>query len=690
LGMQKYLKELHPSSIEDLIAMNALYRPGPMDYIPDFIDRKHGRMPITYDIPVMEKYLKDTYGITVYQEQVMLLSRQLANFTRGESDQLRKAMGKKIKEEMDRLKGKFIEGAQAQGLDGKKSGELFELILHFASYGFNKSHAAAYTYVTFQTAYLKTYYPAEFMAALITSEETNADKISRYIDECKRLDIAILPPSVNKSAKEFSVVSEGGKDAIIYGLGAIKGVGGAAIENILEEQAKGEFKDIDDFVSRVDNFKVNKKVFESLIKSGSFDSFGLTRKMMLNNLDNIVEACKNAATIKKNAAESLFGDDESMGTVKTNLVNDSSELELKTKLKFELESVGIYLSGHPLDEYREQISKIRYTLSDKFDELPENGEMLLVGKIEDLTTRISKKNGKKMGTIEMLDLYGTVEIAVFDRQLGAVESMSPDERDLPHVFKVRYSKDGQFMRINLDKILSLEEAANMDFSHPLEKFKEQIEQIKHTPSKDFGKIDKTSEILVVGKISEAAKIVSKKTGREFMMLSIMDLFSTFKVAAFDPEMSLVENLTDEQREAPLAFKVRYSRDDQGARINLIDVVSLEDARDMNFQSRSFRQRKSENGNYQGGRQGGLAGENRAKRELEDLVLELNLDEANKEIIAQIYRAAIGEHRAAADKNNKRLIIRIKDAQEGRALVYTTEFIVGDGFEERALGLKQAV
>ena len=246
------------------------------------------------------------------------------------------------------------------------------------------------------------------------------------------------------------------------------------------------------------------------------------------------------------------------------------------------------------------------------------------------------------------------------------------------------------MRINLDKILSLEEAANMDFSHPLEKFKEQIEQIKHTPSKDFGKIDKTSEILVVGKISETAKIVSKKTGREFMMLSIMDLFSTFKVAAFDPEMSLVENLTDEQREVPLAFKVRYSRDDQGARINLIDVVSLEDARDMNFQSRSFRQRKSENGNYQGGRQGGLAGENRAKRELEDLVLELNLDETGKDIITQIYRAAIGEHRAAADKNNKRLIIRIKDAQEGRALVYTTEFIVGEGFEERVLGLKQAV
>ena len=192
----------------------------------------------------------------------------------------------------------------------------------------------------------------------------------------------------------------------------------------------------------------------------------------------------------------------------------------------------------------------------------------------------------------------------------------------------------------------------------------------------------------MGKISEAAKIVSKKTGREFMMLSIMDLFSTFKVAAFDPEMSLVENLTDEQREAPLAFKVRYSRDDQGARINLIDVVSLEDARDMNFQSRSFKQRKEASGaSYQNGQ---ASSESRGKRELENLVLELNLDETGKDLITQIYRAAIGEHRAAADKNNKRLIIRIKDAQEGRTLVYTTEFIVGEGFEERALGLRQAV
>ena len=191
--------------------MLSLYRPGPMDLIPDFIKRKHGLEPITYIFPELQPILEPTYGVIVYQEQVMQIVQTIGGFSLGGADLVRRAMGKKIKEEMDRLKGKFIEGAEAQGLDGKKADELFELILHFASYGFNKSHAAAYTYVTFQTAYMKTYYPAEFMAALITSEETNADKISRYIDECKRLDIAILPPSVNKSAKEFSVVSEGAR-----------------------------------------------------------------------------------------------------------------------------------------------------------------------------------------------------------------------------------------------------------------------------------------------------------------------------------------------------------------------------------------------------------------------------------------------------------------------------------------------
>lgn len=689
-GMQKVGVEMKPDCFEDIIAMISLYRPGPMDLIPDFIKRKHGREPITYIFDELQPILEPTYGVIVYQEQVMQIVQTIGGFSLGGADLVRRAMGKKIKEEMDRLKGQFIDGAVAQGLDGTKADTLFDLILQFASYGFNKSHAAAYTYVTFQTAYLKTYYPAEFMAALITSEENNVDKISTYIDECKRLDIAILPPSVNKSAKEFSVVEQDGKAAIIYGLGAIKGVGGAAIENILEEQQKGEFSSLDNFVSRVDNFKVNKKVFESLIKSGSFDSFGLTRKMMLNNIDNIVEACKNAATIKKNAAESLFGDDENMGSVKTNLVFDASELEPRVKLKYELESVGIYLSGHPLDEFREQISSLNYTLSNKFDELAESGEILLVGKIEGISTRISKKNGKKMGTLELLDLHGSVEISLFDRSISQVEMMSDDEREIPHAFKVKYNKDGQFVRITLDSILTLDEARDLDFSHPLEKFKEQILAISHTRSSEFGKFDKATELLVIGKIKNISSITSKKTGKEFKMLEIIDLDGIFKIAVFDNEIGLIDNLSEEQKEQPLALKVKYSRDESGSKINLITILSLEDAKDANFQAKEFKAKR----NY-------LSSENRTfnsnesqiylnatKNIVGDLILNLELANLSKDAVTEIYKAAIGEHRNVG--GNKRLVIKIINKQSLEVMIYKTEFVVSDGFTDKLSMLGVAV
>ncbi|MGP1486088.1 MAG: DNA polymerase III subunit alpha [Campylobacter sp.] len=685
-GMQKVGAEMKPDCFEDIIAMISLYRPGPMDLIPDFIKRKHGLEPITYIFDELKPILEPTYGVIVYQEQVMQIVQTIGGFSLGGADLVRRAMGKKIKEEMDRMKGKFIEGAQAQGLDGAKADKLFDLILQFASYGFNKSHAAAYTYITFQTAYLKTYYPAEFMAALITSEENSADKISTYIDECKRLDIEILPPSVNKSSKEFSVVEQNGKDAIIYGFGAIKGVGGAAIENILEEQQKGEFASLDDFVSRVDNFKVNKKVFEGLIKSGSFDSFGFTRKTLLNNIDSIVEACKNAAIIKRNAAESLFGDDDSMSNVKINLINDGKELDIKVKLKFELESVGIYLSGHPLDEYKEKISSIKHTASNEFDALPESGEAILVGKIEDITTRISKKTGKKIGTIEVLDMHGTMEIAVFDRELSMVDALSEEQKDIPYAFKVRYSKDGQFNRLNLISMFSLEEAQKMDFSHPLEKFKDQIEAIKHTSSSDFGKLDKTSEILVVGKISEIANITSKKTGRNFMMLDVMDLKGSFKVAVFETEMSLIENLSDEQKESPLALKVRYSRDEQGARINLITIFSLEDAKDANFQTKVFKAKKpridSENGFK--------AQSQILQDRLEKMVVEFDINELNKDDIIAIYKAAIGEHNAGVNSSSRYLVIKIINKEQKNAMIYDTKLAVGNDFVSKIQQLRVAV
>ncbi|MDE7388183.1 MAG: DNA polymerase III subunit alpha, partial [Muribaculaceae bacterium] len=271
-GMQKYLRELRPSTFEDLIAMNALYRPGPMDYIPDFINRKHGRAPIEYDIPIMEKYLKDTYGVTVYQEQVMLLSRLLANFTRGESDTLRKAMGKKLIDKMNHLKGKFMEGGQANGHDPKVLDKIWKDWEKFASYAFNKSHATCYSWVAFQTAYLKANYPAEYMAAVLSRNITDLTKLTGFMDECKAMKISVKGPDVNESISRFGVNSRGD---IRFGLAAIKGIGVNVVDGILRERnANGPFSSIYDFVERVDtSCGLNRRVIENLALAGAFDCF---------------------------------------------------------------------------------------------------------------------------------------------------------------------------------------------------------------------------------------------------------------------------------------------------------------------------------------------------------------------------------------------------------------------------------
>ena len=506
-GMRKLGTSLRPDCFEDIVAMLALYRPGPMEsgMLDDFVKRKHGEAEITYAFKELEPILAPTYGVIVYQEQVMQIVQAIGGFSLGGADLVRRAMGKKIKEEMDRLKGEFVKGAEAKGLNGQKADDLFELIVKFAGYGFNKSHSAAYAYVTFQTAYLKAYYPAEFMAALLTSEEGNVDKIVRYIDEIKRINIEILPPSINKSCKEFSVVKNEGHDGIIFGLGAIKGVGGAAIENIIAERdAKGEFKSMDDFVSRIDPFKVNKKVFESLIKAGCFDEFGFSRKMLLQNVENIVEACKNAAQIRKNAAESLFGEDDSMNDVKINFVTINDEFDIKQILKFEQESVGIYLSGHPLDDYKDEINKIKYTLSSEFETLPQSAEILVVGKIEDFNTRITK-SGKKMGTINVLDFHGNIEIAVFERELGNIEDIVKDEakRDLPYAFRINISRDDQFVRTNLNEVYSLEDAQNLDFK--TRKLKQNSKFGKNEEASAPQKVREYAELEVLLSLSELSR-----------------------------------------------------------------------------------------------------------------------------------------------------------------------------------------
>ncbi|MDL0088453.1 DNA polymerase III subunit alpha [Campylobacter gastrosuis] len=495
-GMRKLGTSLKPDCFEDIVAMLALYRPGPMEsgMLDDFVDRKHGRAAITYAFNELEPILSPTYGVIVYQEQVMQIVQTIGGFSLGGADLVRRAMGKKDPELLQKQKDLFVDGAIKNGFDAKKSGDLFDLILKFAGYGFNKSHSAAYAYITFQTAYLKAYYPAEFMAALLTSEENNVDKIVKYIDESKRLKIDVLAPNLNRSLKEFSVIEVEGRDKIVFGLGAIKGVGGAAIENLIEEREKREFKDLDDFASRIDAFKVNKKVVESLIKSGAFDIFNFSRKNMFDNIENIMDACKNAAQIKRNASESLFGDDDSMSEVKVDFVINKNEFSTKDLLKFEQESTGIYISGHPLDEYKDQISRIKYTISSEFETLPQSAEILVVGKIEDFGTRIAK-SGRKIGSLNVLDFHGNIEIAVFEREIDMIDEILSDLslKEQPHAFKINIERDDKFARIRLISIFTLEEAADLNFNIKeikQKKFNQKqpnLEPVK--PSKNYKNLD---------------------------------------------------------------------------------------------------------------------------------------------------------------------------------------------------------
>ncbi|MBR1480997.1 MAG: DNA polymerase III subunit alpha [Paludibacteraceae bacterium] len=356
-GMQKYLKELRPTLITDLIAMNALYRPGPMAYIPSFIRRKHGEEPISYDIPVMEKYLKDTYGVTVYQEQVMLLSRLLAGFTRGESDKLRKAMGKKQMAILQELKGKFMTGGKANGHDEKILEKIWKDWEAFASYAFNKSHAACYAWVAYQTAYLKAHYPAEFMAANLTVAKDDITTVTKYMDECRAMKIDVLEPDVNESELNFTVNTRG---AIRFGLGGIKGVGEGAVEAIIREREQnGKYKNIFDFLERVNLQACNRKTVESLAMAGAFDCFeGLYREQLLatnskgeNVLETLMRYGNRYQQDKQEQQNSLFGGFDTGVEVQRPELPQAERMSTIERLNIEKSLIGIFLSAHPLDDY---------------------------------------------------------------------------------------------------------------------------------------------------------------------------------------------------------------------------------------------------------------------------------------------------------------------------------------------------
>ena len=435
-GMQKYLRELRPTVFEDLIAMNALYRPGPMDYIPSFIARKNGKEPITYDIPCMEKYLKDTYGITVYQEQVMLLSRQLADFTRGESDALRKAMGKKKKAIVDAMKPKFIEGGKKNGHDPKVLEKIWGDWEKFASYAFNKSHATCYSWVAYQTAYLKAHYPAEFMAGNMSRCLNDITKITKLMSECQAMNIPCLGPDVNDSEQKFSANKKG---EVRFGLSAIKGMGEAAATNIIAERHKnGQYKDIFDFVQRVNLSAVNRKAMESLALSGGFDSFGIRREQYFApnaKGDTFVETLLRYGQVyqseQSSMQNSLFGD---MGGVEiqTPPVPDCEAWSTMELLKRERELVGIYLSAHPLDDYAVVLN---HMCNLHCPQIGREMDKKAFASIEELTfggivTSVSQrwtKTNKPFGIVTIEDFEGQGELALFGEDWTKWQSMLQEE-----------------------------------------------------------------------------------------------------------------------------------------------------------------------------------------------------------------------------------------------------------------------
>ena len=417
VGMQKYLKELKPDKFEDLIAMNALYRPGPLEYIPNFIARKNGKEAVSYDLPIMEEYLKETYGITVYQEQVMLLSQKLAGFTKGDADTLRKAMGKKQKEILDKMKSKFVEGCMKNGHDAKICEKIWIDWEAFASYAFNKSHSTCYAFVAFQTAYLKAHYPAEYMASVLTHNLSNIDKITFFMEECRRMGVPVLGPDVNESIYNFGVNKNG---QIRFGLGAIKGVGEAAVQAIIDERdSNGQYKSIFDIVRRVNLRSVNKKTFESMAYAGGFDSFeGMHRanffapeKDYPTFLEKIVKYGYSYQESETSSQHSLFG--ESSGVeMPEPVIQKLEKWPSLVRLKFEKEVIGFYISGHPLDLYRIELRKMQRIKDLSEVDKNKNREITIGAMVTAVNHRMSK-NGKPFASFTIEDYDDSYELYLF-------------------------------------------------------------------------------------------------------------------------------------------------------------------------------------------------------------------------------------------------------------------------------------
>ncbi|MBI5187990.1 MAG: DNA polymerase III subunit alpha [Nitrospirae bacterium] len=402
-GMRDLLRKMSPNRFEDLIALVALYRPGPIGsgMIDDFIKRKKGQIPVKYELPQLKEILDETYGVILYQEQVMRIANKLANFTMGQADILRKAMGKKKPEEMEKQKEAFIQGTRANGISEKKATRLFDLMAFFAEYGFNKSHSAAYAYLAYQTAYLKTHYPVEFMAATLSADMDNTDRIVKSINECREMGIEILPPDINHSGQEFKVVG----NSIRFGLEAVKGVGSSAIESILETRRTDSlFTSVSNFLERVDTRKVNKKVVEGLIKAGAFDSLGMTRAAAMVLMSKMLNGSSRA---KASGQQNIFGDvpEETAGSDQ-----EWDEFEL---LKHEKEALGFYITGHPLTKYSKQLDKINARKTSELEEALDGEEVQIGGILRNIKKIQTRSKAEIMAYITLEDAEGSTEVIIF-------------------------------------------------------------------------------------------------------------------------------------------------------------------------------------------------------------------------------------------------------------------------------------
>jgi DNA polymerase-3 subunit alpha len=466
-GMKRYLKQLKPNNIEDIIAMVALYRPGPMDWIPDFIDRKHGRKETSYLHPKLKPILEKTYGVAVYQEQVMQIARDLAGFSLGEADMLRKAMGKKIFALIQEQKYKFIEGCVKQGIDKKIGEKVFTFIEPFAGYGFNRSHAACYALIGYQTAYLKAHFPAAFMAALLTSDQNDIDRVAIEVSECRDMGTEVLPPHVNESFEEFAVIidTENKTEKIRFGLNAIKNVGKNVSHEIVAERKKdGAFKSLTDFVERVRTKDLNKKSLEALAKVGALEGFG-ERNQILSSIENILIHSKKFQEMKDSNQISLFGS-SSISLPEITLL-DTPEATKKERLGWEKELLGLYISDHPVREFQEYFQKMAVPIKEITADMVDNN--INIGGVISRIHKIFLKNQKTMLFVTIEDMVGSLEILVFPKVLEATGSLWEEDRMILASGKLS-NKDGEY------KLLC--DSARIVNQEELEKFKRVLETQK--------------------------------------------------------------------------------------------------------------------------------------------------------------------------------------------------------------------